>query len=68
LLVTEINPGNTATGLIVFDVPEDTEPVQARLAGGLLAARTSPPSNCDSLAAQYWNESRGKRINHPPLV
>lgn len=32
----EINPGNTSTGTLVFDLPEDVEPVQAVLVGGLM--------------------------------
>lgn len=32
----EINPGNTSTGTLVFDLPEGVEPVQAALTGGLL--------------------------------
>lgn len=36
LFLERINPGNTKKGLVVFDIPKDVKPVQAKLAGGLL--------------------------------
>jgi hypothetical protein len=39
LFVEEINPGNTAKGVIVFDIPEDARPVQAKLAGGFFGIK-----------------------------
>ncbi len=34
LWIEEINPGNTAKGVVVFDIPASVEPTQASLAGG----------------------------------
>jgi hypothetical protein len=39
LLSEEINPGNTAKGLIVFDVPQKVTPTEAALAGGLFGIK-----------------------------
>jgi hypothetical protein len=37
LFLEEINPGNTAKGVLVFDVPEDVDPSRLTFAGGLFA-------------------------------
>jgi sRNA-binding protein len=34
LWIEEINPGNTAKGVVVFDIPTSVKPAQASLAGG----------------------------------
>lgn len=39
LLSGEINPGNTAKGLIVFDIPEKVKPTEAALAGGFFGIK-----------------------------
>jgi hypothetical protein len=38
-LFEQINPGNTLKGQIVFDIPKNTKPVQAQLAGGLFGVK-----------------------------
>lgn len=37
LFLEEINPGNTADGVLVFDVPEDADPNKLTFAGGLFS-------------------------------
>ncbi|TNM53294.1 DUF4352 domain-containing protein [Brevibacterium sediminis] len=37
LFLEEINPGNTAEGVLVFDVPEDADPNKLTFAGGLFS-------------------------------
>ena len=37
LFLEEINPGNTADGVLVFDVPEDVDPSKLTFAGGLFS-------------------------------
>ena len=37
LFLEEINPGNTAEGVLVFDVPDDVDPNQLTFAGGLFS-------------------------------
>jgi hypothetical protein len=37
LFLEEINPGNTAKGVLVFDVPEDVDPSRLTFAGGLFS-------------------------------
>ncbi|WP_025777732.1 DUF4352 domain-containing protein [Brevibacterium sp. VCM10] len=37
LFLEEINPGNTAEGVLVFDVPEDVDPTTLTFAGGLFS-------------------------------
>ncbi|WP_166825924.1 DUF4352 domain-containing protein [Brevibacterium limosum] len=37
LFLEEINPGNTAEGVLVFDVPEDVDPNKLTFAGGLFS-------------------------------
>ncbi|WP_209371876.1 DUF4352 domain-containing protein [Brevibacterium renqingii] len=37
LFLEEINPGNTAEGVLVFDVPEDVDPNRLTFAGGLFS-------------------------------
>ncbi|WP_152347798.1 DUF4352 domain-containing protein [Brevibacterium sp. CFH 10365] len=37
LFLEEINPGNTAEGALVFDVPEDVDPNKLTFAGGLFS-------------------------------
>ena len=34
LVLTEINPGNTASGALLFDIPADATPVSIKLSGG----------------------------------
>jgi hypothetical protein len=37
LFLEEINPGNTADGVLVFDVPEDVSPSQLEFQGGIFS-------------------------------
>lgn len=41
LFLKGVNPGNTAKGLIVFDIPKKAKPTQASLAGGLFGSGKS---------------------------
>ncbi|WP_250505116.1 DUF4352 domain-containing protein [Bowdeniella massiliensis] len=40
LLFTEINPGNTAEGVMLFDIPTDAKPVAIDLKGGIFGSAT----------------------------
>nr|NLD40667.1 DUF4352 domain-containing protein [Actinomycetales bacterium] len=35
LLITQINPGNSASGMLLYDIPVDATPVQIQLSSGL---------------------------------
>lgn len=37
LFVQQINPGNTATGVLLYDIPADATPVELELSGGFLS-------------------------------
>jgi hypothetical protein len=39
IFIEDINPGNTAKGVVVFDVPKNVKPVTATLAGGVFGVK-----------------------------